>query len=137
MKTLHKILLDQELLFLSVASSFPSYRKGLVLCQRSFFSFLLLRSKSVKGMDSTFSSCGKMFFISFVQSPGIPGKGVPGQTSVGCPTGLHAVSVSVGAPLLRVSYVCFAHNRVPVNTLLSLPRITVVSEGGIPIPPAL
>lgn len=64
-----------------------------------FFLFVVEVSQSKDGFP--FSSCvGKMFFISFVQSPGIPGKGVPGQTSVGCPTGLHARSLSIcGEPL--------------------------------------
>lgn len=76
------------------------HRKRLVSVRDPLFPFCCW-SKSRD--EFPFSFCvGKMFFMSFVQNPGIPGKGGPGQTSVGCSTDPHAESLSIwGAPLLR------------------------------------
>lgn len=122
-----RILPDQGLLerhgtsyLLSVASSFPSYRKRLV-CQRSSVSFLLLESVS-QGMDSLFLSVwGRCFSSRLYKILGYRGKVVQARPQWGVPLiRMQKVSVSVGNPSVEVSYGCFAHNRCSVKSLLFL-----------------
>ena len=130
LKTLHESCRTRsswwgtELLFLSVASSFPSYRKGQSVSEILFF---LVVVEVSQGMDSLFLPVwGRCFSSRWYKILGYQGKVAQARPQCSVPLiHMQKVSVSVGSPSFEVSCVCFAHNRCSVNIAFSLLRITI------------
>lgn len=100
--------------------------------------FFLFVVEVSQGRDSLFLPVWARCFSSCLYKIlGYQGKVAQARPQWGVPLiRMQKVSVSVGSPSFEVSCVCFAHNRCSVNTLLFLCS-GLLSEGGIPIPPAL